>query len=62
MESLHPRRTLRPTLAALALIMAPAMAQQQSPAAGGIVYGLVGGGFGDAVDAAQVTARASYRF
>lgn len=49
MESLHPRRTLRPTLAALILIAiaAPAAAQQQSPAAGGIVYGLVGGGFGD---------------
>ena len=47
MEFLHPRRTLRPTLAALVLITAPAAAQQQSPAAGGIVYGLVGGGFGD---------------
>ena len=47
MESPHPRRTLRSTLAALVLIAAPAAAQQQPPAAGGIVYGLVGGGFGD---------------
>lgn len=49
MEFPHPRRTLRSTLAALVLIAAPAAAQQpqQPPAAGGIVYGLVGGGFGD---------------
>ena len=47
MTILRRRRALLPVLAALALTAAPAAAQQDVPDTGGLVYGLVGGGFGD---------------
>lgn len=47
MTTLRVRQALLSAIAALALTVAPAAAQQHVPDTGGRVYGLVGGGFGD---------------
>ena len=47
MTILRMRQALLSAVAALALTVAPATAQQDVPDTGGRVYGLVGGGFGD---------------
>ena len=47
MTILRMRQALPSAIAALALSVAPATAQQDVPDTGGRVYGLVGGGFGD---------------
>lgn len=46
MKNLRAPHTLTSAVAALALTVAPATAQQKVPDTGGRVYGLVGGGFG----------------
>ena len=47
MTILRMRQALLSAIAALALTVAPATAQQDVPDSGGRVYGLLGGGFGD---------------